>query len=76
MALVDGLLYEGHLVERLEPRPGVHALFEGSADAALAHAGGWLIEPDLAGRLMQRDLFRLEQKAPAVCHRPPHWSHP
>jgi hypothetical protein len=67
MALVDGLLYEDHLIERLEPRPGVHALFEGGADAALAYAGGWLIEPDLAGRLMQRDLFRLEQKAPAVC---------
>jgi hypothetical protein len=67
LALVDGLAYEEHLIERLEPRPGVHALFEGSPDAALAHAGGWLIEPDLAGPLMKRDLFRLEPKAPAVC---------
>jgi hypothetical protein len=67
LALVDGLAYEDHLIERLEPRPGVHALFEGGVDAALAHAGGWLIEPELAGPLMQRDLIRLERKAPAVC---------
>lgn len=66
-ALVDGLHYEEHLIERLEPRAGVFSLFEGGPEAALAHAGGWLIEPAAAGSLMQRDLLRLEQKAPAVC---------
>lgn len=67
LALVDGLAYEEHLIERLQPRLGVHSLFEGGPDAPLAHAGGWLIEPDLTGPVMERDLFRLESKAPAVC---------
>lgn len=67
MVLVDGLPYEEHFIERLAPRPGVHALFQGGPEAPLAYAGGWLIEPFVSGPLMTRDLIGLEPKAPSVC---------
>ncbi|WP_232504951.1 DUF4123 domain-containing protein [Rubrivivax gelatinosus] len=44
-ALVDGVQYQSHFCKRLRPGPGLFALFDGTPDAALAHAGPWLVIP-------------------------------
>lgn len=66
-ALVDGLQYEQHTGERLERKPGTNlALFDGTPDFALAHAGPWLID---VLQLPEEDaltLTELEQAKPAV----------
>ncbi len=64
--LVDGVQYESHRSERLEARPGLAALFHGTADAALAHAGPWLVDVEEAGEAFVGDLAQLEREAPAV----------
>ncbi|CAH0447355.1 hypothetical protein LMG10661_03421 [Ralstonia syzygii subsp. syzygii] len=64
--LVDGLQYETHRGERLEDRPGLAALFHGTPDGALAHAGPWLIDVEEAGDGITADLARLERQAPSV----------
>lgn len=46
-ALIDGLAYEAHTGERLSSITGVNrALFGGTPDEALAHAGPWLFQAD------------------------------
>ena len=65
-ALVDGHQYEAHKGERIVPRPGVNrALFHGTDDAPLAHAGPWLYDigkcPDLVAELAD-----LEYNVPSV----------
>lgn len=54
-ALIDGLMFEKAHGERLEPGPGLAALFDGTDDAALAFAGPWLVDAvqqqDLCDRL-------------------------
>lgn len=65
--LVDGLAYETHFIERLTPRPGLHALWEGGPDAELAYAGPWLVDWRLAHRNLHNDLLELEPLQPSVC---------
>ncbi|TYZ56082.1 DUF4123 domain-containing protein [Ralstonia solanacearum] len=64
--LVDGVQYENHRGERLTGGPGMASLFDGTADAALAHAGPWLIDVEIAGEAVASDLAKLEREAPAV----------
>lgn len=65
-ALVDGVQYETVRGERLSGGPAVASLFDGTADADLAHAGPWLIDVEIAGGTYTSDLAQLERKAPAV----------
>jgi Domain of unknown function (DUF4123) len=65
-ALVDGAQYETHREERLTPRNGLSALFEGTPDAALAHAGPWLADTAALSEKEVNDLATLEREAPAV----------
>ncbi|MDB0543333.1 DUF4123 domain-containing protein [Ralstonia solanacearum] len=64
--LVDGVQYETHRGARLSGKPGLASLFHGTADAALAHAGPWLIDVEIAGEAFTADLAELEHEAPAV----------
>lgn len=43
-ALLDGAQYLEHTGTRVAPRPEAIALFEGTADSALAFAGPWLFD--------------------------------
>jgi Domain of unknown function (DUF4123) len=65
-ALVDGLAYETHFVERLVARTGVHALWESGPDAALAYAGPWLVDWQVAPQSLRDDLLDLEPRQPAL----------
>ncbi|SPA26707.1 conserved hypothetical protein [Cupriavidus taiwanensis] len=66
-ALVDGALYQQHRERQLEHVPGVVvALFSGTADDALAHAGPWLVDATQVTDAVLRDLTSLETTAPAV----------
>ena len=65
-ALVDGLQYERHFGQRLQVMPGWRALFDGTPDAPLAHAGPWLVDVVQAGDARADELVRLELMAPAV----------
>jgi hypothetical protein len=65
-ALVDGAQYQtlrGECLQRLE---GQYALLSGTPDAALAHAGPWLVDVEQAEEALTADLARLEKQAPAV----------
>lgn len=64
--LIDGVQYEAHRGERLEDQPGRVALFHGTPDGALAHAGPWLADTEQAGEAFTADLARLEREAPSV----------
>lgn len=65
--LVDGVQYEAHRNERLGLQHGVTSLFDGTADAALASAGPWLVDVQAAGESWLAHLAELEPQAPAVC---------
>lgn len=64
--LVDGVQYETYRGERLQDRPGLAALFHGTPDGALAHAGPWLVDTEEVGQAFTADLARLEREAPSV----------
>ena len=64
--LVDGLQHETLRGERLDHRHGFASLFHGTPDAALAHAGPWLVDVEAAGDAVAADLARLEREAPSV----------
>lgn len=65
--LVDGALYQQHRERQLEHVPGVVvALFSGTADDALAHAGPWLVDATQVTEAVLRDLIALEKNSPAV----------
>lgn len=65
-ALVDGVQYEAHRQTRMTEDATRYPLFTGTPDAALAHAGPWLV--DVAGVALSflEDLAALEQKTPSV----------
>jgi Domain of unknown function (DUF4123) len=65
-ALVDGLQYELHQQLRIESNQGYNqALFQGTEDAPLAHAGPWLF--DLTENTADIETFaQLERNQPAV----------
>jgi len=65
-ALIDGVQYENHRGERLDDRPNFVALFHGTPDGPLAHAGPWLVDVEDAGDSVTNDLARLEREAPSV----------
>ena len=48
-ALVDGVQYQTQLCKRFQPGSGLFPLFAGTPDAALAHAGPWLVDTAIAG---------------------------
>ena len=65
-ALVDGAQYQTKRGERITPKPGFDPLFEGTPDAALSHAGPWLVDAELADAEFVSDLGELEREAAAV----------
>lgn len=65
-ALVDGVQYQQQRGAWLTPMPGSCALFEQTQDAALAHAGPWLMDMAQLGPALTENLARLENTAPAV----------
>ena len=65
-ALVDGVQYQTQLCKRFQPGSGLFPLFAGTPDAALAHAGPWLVDAALAGEAMVAELATLERDAPSL----------
>lgn len=65
-ALVDGLQYEQRSGHPLQVAPGARPLFAGTPDAALAGAGPWLLDAELAPQELIAAVAALEAKAPAV----------
>ncbi|MES2740153.1 MAG: DUF4123 domain-containing protein [Pseudomonadota bacterium] len=66
-ALVDGVQYTQQVGANLTPLGGQRrALFDGTPDAPLAHAGPWLIDVQQAAAESVDELVALEQTAPAV----------
>jgi hypothetical protein len=65
-ALVDGAQYHARRGEHLQAHASSRALFSGTVDAGLAHAGPWLIDTEQAGDLVTANLAALEKQAPAV----------
>lgn len=65
-ALVDGHQFKLHTGDRLQSSPGVNrALFQGTEDEPLAHAGPWLYDLARCPELIN-DLAAMEQALPAV----------
>jgi hypothetical protein len=63
-ALVDGPhYYYAYRGMRLTRQLAFYSLFEGAPDAALAHAGYWLVDAEQAGGSFVDDLAALEQCA-------------
>lgn len=65
-ALVDGAQYQIKRDERISRRRGCISLFEGTQDAALAHAGPWLVDTEFVDMAFVSDLGVLEREAAAV----------
>ncbi|OEZ48580.1 hypothetical protein JAB1_31900 [Janthinobacterium sp. MP5059B] len=65
-ALVDGAQYRTQIGTSLTTREGCHSLFAGTPDAALAHAGPWLVDAEQASDALFDALVSLEHAAPAV----------
>jgi len=65
-ALVDGAQYETRRDERIVRKLGFFSLFEGTQDAALAHAGPWLIDTEYVDDAFVTDLAKLELETAAV----------
>lgn len=66
-ALIDGLAYEELMGERLQATPGVNrALFEGTQDAPLAHAGPWLAQIDQVSMAQVSAWLALEAAKPSL----------
>lgn len=65
-ALVDGAQYSAQLGTPLTRQTGHYPLFVGTPDAALAHAGPWLVDVALADDALIEVLAALEQALPSV----------
>lgn len=65
-ALVDGLQYEQRSGQPLQAATGVCPLFTGTPDEALAEAGPWLLDAELAPQDLIAAVSTLEATAPAV----------
>ncbi|MBU0915407.1 DUF4123 domain-containing protein [Aquabacterium parvum] len=65
-ALVDGVQYQTHFCKRFQPGNGLFPLFADTPDAALAHAGPWLVDAALAGEALVAELASLERDAPSL----------
>lgn len=64
--LLDGAQYHEQTGKRFSPRLGATALFAGTADAALAFAGPWLIDAETAIPELIEELVGFERKADGV----------
>lgn len=65
-ALIDGIQYQQYTNSWIEPHEGAAiALFAGTQDEPLAHAGPWLMAPDHA-RQQGINLIEMEHAAPGV----------
>lgn len=62
-ALVDGIQYQHVQGERLHRGVGLHPLFADTPDAALSHAGPWLIDTTVTGSDFLNQLAELKQAA-------------
>jgi hypothetical protein len=65
-ALVDGVHYQSRFYKPLVDANGFFPLFAGTPDAALSHAGPWLVDISGEGRHVVNDLVTLELELPAV----------
>ena len=65
-ALVDGVQYETRRQTRLIQDTTCYPLFAGTPDAALAHAGPWLVDMARAKPSFLADMAALEQETPSV----------
>ena len=65
-ALVDGLGFEDRFDTRLETTTASTSLFSGTSDAALSHAGPWLIDAGRMNSASIAELGELEREAPAL----------
>lgn len=65
-ALVDGAQYQQRLGQAMAQQPGMRALFAGTPDEALAHAGPWLIDAESEDASLANELAKLEAEVPAV----------
>ena len=70
-ALVDGAQYETDRQARLIQNTTCYPLFTGTPDAALAHAGPWLVDVAGAAPSFLEDLATLEQETPSAYLRKP-----
>ena len=64
-ALVDGVQYQTRFDKRLQGSTGLYALFSGTPDAPLCHAGPWLIDVVTCGHILN-ELITLEVEVPSV----------
>ena len=65
-ALVDGVQYQTQLCKRLQRGNGLFPLFVGTPDAALAHAGPWLVDVSLVDESLITELATLERDTPSL----------
>ena len=65
-ALVDGVQYETHRQTRMTEDATRYPLLTGTADAALAHAGPWLVDLARSVPSFLEELAALEQESPSV----------
>jgi hypothetical protein len=63
-ALVDGAQYQTHRGARLTLQAALYSRFDVTPDAALAHAGSWLVDTEHIGDAFVADLAALEQRSP------------
>lgn len=65
-ALVDGAQYQQRFGKAIDPQPGMRALFAGTPDEALAHAGPWLVDAEPEDGGLATELAKMEADLPAV----------
>lgn len=65
-ALVDGMQYQAQLSKRLQPASGLFPLFADTPDAALCHAGPWLVDAASVDGAFVEELATLESEFPAM----------
>lgn len=65
-ALIDGVQYQTQLCKRLCPGHGLFPLFAGTQDAALAHAGPWLVDAACVDAPFIEELAALERELPSL----------
>lgn len=65
-ALVDGVQYQAQLCKRFHPSSWLFPLFARTPDAALAHAGPWLVDTSMADDATIAELTTLERHAPSL----------
>lgn len=65
-ALVDGVQYQARFHKPLVAADGFFPLFAGTPDAALSHAGPWLVDIAAGGEIVADDLVALEHELPSL----------